>query len=180
MLSIIEAVASITIVKCSYEHHIWQTIACCQKPNETVIPRDTNHLCRQFTYIFFKQGKPSKMYSVERLAVFYIHMLVCLQNLQATRQKVLPYRDGHRHTLHSCFALPFIKNLCHLILFCTSPMEGAWNSMHALKVPCFSVSCSVLYFICLVLKAKWYISFERDNQRQQWQLAFLDKLLQGH
>lgn len=81
-------------------------------------------------------------------------MLVCLQNLQATEQKMLPCHGCHRHVLHSGFALLFIRHLCHLILFCTNPLEGTWNSS------CFRGS---LVFFCVMLGALFYLSHSKSK-----------------
>lgn len=95
------------------------------------------------------------MHYVERFAVFYIYMLLCLQNLQATGQKVRPYQVGHGHILHNSFA--FYQTSVSFDPFCTSPMEGTWNSMHALEVPCsffgwvFFFRCHAQCFILFVL-----------------------------
>lgn len=59
---------------------------------------------------------------IERFAVSYTHMLVCLQNLQATGQKVHLCQVGHGHILHNCFAS--YETFVSFDPFCTSPMEG--------------------------------------------------------
>lgn len=149
VLSTLEAVASITIVKGRMSITSDKQLLAARSPWKQLHPGIRISFA-ELRYIFFNQRKPLKVHHVEKFAVFYVH-IVYLQNLQATGWKVHQYQDGHKNILHSCSALPFIKYLYHLISFYTSPMDGTCTT-------------KILWlFFCVMLSALFYLSRSKSK-----------------